>query len=47
MLFDLRFRHNERGLGLGGDARFFEATLDKGVMRVPPTLYAEVRTEAA
>src|SRR5690606_26632911 len=35
MLFDMRFTHNKHGLGLGGTPRFFDAGLERGVMRVP------------
>lgn len=47
MLFDLQFRHNDRGLGIGASPRFFEAKLERGVLRVPQGLYASLRQEAA
>lgn len=42
MLFDLRFTQNERRQGIAGEPVFFEAALDRGVLRVPPELYEEV-----
>jgi len=42
MLFDLKFRWNECGLGIGGTPVFFRARLDGGVLSVPRDKYAEV-----
>jgi len=39
MLFDLAYRHDENGIGLGGEPIFFDAKLKRGVLKVPQELY--------
>ncbi|HIJ74917.1 MAG TPA: type I-C CRISPR-associated protein Cas5 [Candidatus Hydrogenedentes bacterium] len=42
MLFDLKYRHNKQGLGIGAQPVFFEARLENGVLHVPAEKYKEV-----
>jgi len=47
MLLDLRYRHDKSGKGVGGTPVFFDARLEKGVLKVPQELYEEVKTHAS
>lgn len=42
MLFDLSYRHNEHGLGLGGEPTFFDAKIENGVLHIPQELYEKL-----
>lgn len=42
MLFDLKFRQNKVGKGIGAEPVFFEAKLENGVLKVPQEKYEEV-----
>lgn len=42
MLFDLKFKHNQEGKGLGGVPVFFPAKLENGILTVPKEKYQEV-----
>jgi len=44
MLFDLRYKHNSEGKGIGAMPVFFNARLVNGVLQVPQELYEEVMT---
>jgi CRISPR-associated protein Cas5d len=46
MLFDLKFRHNKDGKGVSAEPVFFEAKLDRGVLKVPQLKYEEVKYAA-
>jgi len=46
MLFDLRFRHNSDGKGIGASPVFFDARLENGVLKVPGHVYEEVMAVA-
>jgi len=39
MLFDMSYRHDEEGRGVGGEPTFFHARLENGVLKVPAELY--------
>lgn len=43
MLFDLKYKQDENGKGIGGEPVFFEARLRNGVLHVPQSLYEEVQ----
>jgi CRISPR-associated protein Cas5d len=47
MLFDLKYRHDQAGKGVGGTPRFFEARIERGILKVPQELYKEVMPDAA
>lgn len=47
MLFDLRFRHDAHGRGLGAEPVFFDAKLERGVLHIPPELYARTAPEVS
>jgi CRISPR-associated protein Cas5d len=42
MLFDLRYKHDGEGKGIGAEPVFFRAKLERGVLRIPQSLYEEV-----
>jgi len=39
MLFDLDYEHDDQGRGVRGKPRFFQARMEKGVLRIKPDLY--------
>jgi len=41
MLFDLRYKQNGDGIGVGGMPVFFDARLERGILRVPQEKYEE------
>jgi CRISPR-associated protein Cas5d len=47
MLFDLEYEQNEEGKGIGARPVFFQARLDKGILRVPQHLYERGLAHAA
>jgi len=42
MLFDLRYRRDKNGVGIGGEPVFFHAQVERGILRVPAEKYEEV-----
>jgi CRISPR-associated protein Cas5d len=47
MLFDLEYEQNEEGKGIKGRPVFFQARLERGILRVPQDIYERGLARAA